>query len=239
MSGRRLPFALCIGFALLGAVLLIAGPDSDTRVVGAISILFFGVGGLALALPLLSREGAAAVKIVDVGSERGFLLPVARAKQLVLVAAAGGMTAAGVLIALSASLIVGLVCAITFGAFLAIGLVQLGGARGLALTPTRVRLLGWGDAELDWDAVEGAGVITLSRSRILGISATDPRRVRRRGWRVVSAINRRLAIADLVLPADQLAGDAERAADLVNTYLRDPFRRARIGEPDELRRVSG
>jgi hypothetical protein len=238
VTGPKPPLAICAAFAVAGAVLAIAG-DAEARIAGVIAMLFFGVGGLALTLPLIDRHGRAAVRIVDLEGERAFLLPVARAKQLILLAAAGGLTAAGVLIAIAGSLVIGLLCAVAFGAFLVIGIAQVGGSRGLALTPTRVRLLGWGDAELDWDAVEGASVFSMSRSRILGISATDPRHVRRQGWRLVARVNRGLGTADLVLPADQLAGDPERAADLVNTYRLDPSRRARIGQPAELQRVTG
>jgi hypothetical protein len=148
------------------------------------------------------------------------------------------MAAAGVLIALSGGVIVGVLCAVVFGVFAALGLSRLAGPRGLALTPTRVVVLGNnGRAELDWDDVASFGLIRMARNRMLGITATAPEQVRRGhgGW--AARFDRSLTSSDLLLPADQLTGQPEQAQHALARYFDDPALRRAIGTTDELARL--
>ena len=154
MHGRRFPFAICMVFTLLGVLLLAAG-SGEARVTGATSVLFFGVGSLALALPLATRRGAGTVELADVGSERGILLPAARAKQLMIIAACAGIAAACALLwAMTPDAAwIGIGGLVFFGGLGLWRLALLPRRHGLALTPTRLKLLGWGEPELDWDDI--------------------------------------------------------------------------------------
>src|SRR3954453_22451783 len=106
MHGRRLPLVLSAGFGLLGLAMVILG-DAETRLIGLTTLLFFGIGGLGLAAPLLTHRREGTVRLTDVGFERGFLFPISRLKQGVATLAALGMASAGVLLAVSGSLLIG------------------------------------------------------------------------------------------------------------------------------------
>jgi hypothetical protein len=235
MKGRRLPFAICLAFAAVGLAMIVFG-DAPTRVAGASSLLFFGGGSLALAMPLLTRRGEGAVRLTEVGIERGFLFPLSRAKQLLVVIAAFGMAAAGVLIALAGGVIAGLLCAIVFGTFALVGVSRLFGERGIAITPTRVVVTANSRAEVAWEDVAYFGILRQSRSRMLGVKVSDPQRIERRNG-PLARFNRTLVPVDIVIAADQLAADPEVVLQALVAYLDVPERRRHIGTPDELARV--
>jgi hypothetical protein len=230
VKGRRLPFAISIVLTLLGVFLLIIGP-ADARVGGAIVVLFFGVGSLGLMTPLASRRGAETVELVDVGPERGFLLPISRRKQLMTIAASAGMGTSWVLLAaLTGAIWIGVIGVLLFGSVALYGLTKLRGVRGIALTPTRVKLLGWGDPELDWDALLLVEVYRQGYNRMFGLTVRDGASVR--GQR--RSLLRRFRRNDVAFPAELLATDPEYAFYTVMAYLDDPERRARLGTQDEL-----
>src|SRR3954447_6719794 len=99
---------------------------------GAMLVLFFGAGGLALALPLLTRHGEEAVHVADVGFERGFLFPYSRAKQGLSLVALVGMTAGSALLAVVGAVLIGVLCAALFGTVAVLSLVRLRRREGLA-----------------------------------------------------------------------------------------------------------
>ena len=234
VKGRRSPLAICLGFALVGLVLVVSGAYAG----GAICVLFFGVGGLALATPVFTRHDKSTVRIAEIGHEQGFLFPFSRAKQSVTLVATLGMAAAGVVIALSGGVIIGVLCAVVFGGFGALGAKSLAGVRGLGITPTRVVVMAaTGGGELDWDDVADAALVRMSRNRMLSINATAPEHVRRAGSDRLAGLNRRLGAGDLVLPADQLAGEPEQAVRALARYFDQPEARAEIGTPQELARL--
>jgi hypothetical protein len=236
VTGRRFPLAICVGFALIGVYLLIIGP-TDARVLGTIMVLFFGVGSLSLASPLATRRGAGTVEIADVGTERGFLLPVARRKAVMTIAACSGIAVAALLFwaMVPAAWWIGIGGLALFGGLAAWRLTLLPRRQGLALTPTRVKLLGWGDPELDWDDITAAFLFEQSRNVMLGIGATDPARVRRKRPKgLLTRLNRTLTGSDMVVPTGELAGSPQHALEMVQTYQRNPARRARLGTADEL-----
>jgi hypothetical protein len=236
MSGRRFPFAICVAFALIGVVLIIIGP-ADARVLGAIMLLFFGVGSLSLASPLVTRRGAGTVAIAEVGTERGFLLPVARLKAVMTIAACTGIAAAALLFwaLVPAAWWIGIPGLTFFGGLALWRIALLPGRRGLALTPTRVKLLGWGDPELDWDDIRTVFLFEQSRNVMLGIRATEPGRVRRRRPNnMLVRWNRKFTGSDIAVPTGEFAGSPQHALEMLLTYKRDPARRGRLGTQDEL-----
>lgn len=214
----RKALIICAAFTVIGVVLLF---DADSRLVGLMSILIFGVGGLALAAPVLTR-GAAAPRAAELGSERGVLFPVGRTKQLLAFVACLGFVAGCALIIATGAVVIGLLGVVTFGTFALLALSGLFRARGLVLTPTRVAVLGLGRAEVPWDEIAGVGVFAQGPNRFFGIEAVDPSRIARGP---LSRLNRRFVPADLVLPAD----DPEALVRTVVTYLDEPERRAELG----------
>ena len=235
MRSRWFPFAICMGFALIGLVLLVVGGPQDTRAIGLMSLLFFGGGGLALATPLLSRQGPGTVRLTTVDDERGLLLPTARRKQALQIVAAAGMAAACVVISAAGASIWAAIAGGGFFGLVALVLAATSrGHRGLALTPTRVKLLGWGDPELDWEAILHASLYWEGRTQMLGIAAKEPGAVRRRRGRRTARLSRKLSAFDIIVAVEQLSGTPEHALDTLETYLDDPARRARLGTPEEL-----
>ena len=178
MKRHALRLIGCGVFVALGVPMIVFG-TGETRLIGAMSVLFFGGGGLALLLPLLSRGGGAAVRIVDVGAERGFLFGLGRAKRVVVIVAAAGVTAASGLLIAYGYMIVGAAGAVVFGAFMLYAVLTMGREHGLAMTPTRVVVPGAGGGELAWDAVAGVGFVEHARALYIGIDATDETLVRR------------------------------------------------------------
>jgi hypothetical protein len=230
VRGRRLPFAISIVFTLLGLVLLILG-TTDARLAGLMIVLFFGVGSLGLMTPLATRRDTDSARLVNVGGERGLLLPIARRKQAMTVLAACGMgSACGLLAGMTGALWIAIAGGGLFGAVALYGLSLVPRERGLALTPTRVKLLGWGDPELDWDAIGQVVLYRQGYNRMLGVIAIDRTLVRRRR----RSLTARLTRFDLALPAELLAGTPEHAWHTVTAYMDDPERRARLGTQDEV-----
>ena len=171
------------------------------------AVLFFGGCVLVLGTPLLSRSGNR-VRIVRDGLESGFLFPLARAKQVVLVVACAGIAVAGVFITLSDSPVIGLACTVFMGGVGVFAFMRLvKGGRGLLLTPTRVAVIFTGRAaKSTWDAIAVVGLFGDASARVLGITAVDLR-----SRRALAQINRAFDPADIVLPAEQLVGDPEHA----------------------------
>jgi hypothetical protein len=236
MYGRRFPFAICVGFALIGVALIIIGP-ADARILGTLTLLFFGVGSLSLASPLVTRRGVTTMEIADVGNERGFLLPVARLKALMTIAACAGIAAAALLFwaIVPDAWWIGISGLVLFGGLAIWRIALLPRRQGLAFTPTGVKLLGWGDPEIDWDDITSAFLFEQSRNVMLGIRATDPACVRRRHSQgLLVRWNRKFTGSDMAVPTGELAGSPQHALETLLTCKREPARRARLGTTDEL-----
>jgi hypothetical protein len=226
---RKGPLAACAVFVALGIVLIATGE----RVVGLMSVLFFGLGGLALLLPLMPRSDGA-VRIIDVGGERAFLFPYGRARRLVVIVAAIGLTAASVLLLILGNAIIGTIGVVVFGGLTVYAALTWGRAHGLALTPTRVALRGAGGGELPWEAVAAVGFLEYARTRQIGIDATDPALVRRSR---LGRLNASLLPVALLVPVDHLATPPEQTLATLVAYLEEPRRRAAIGTEAELARL--
>jgi hypothetical protein len=220
---------LCAGFVVIGLALLVQGP-AHARIAGAVTVLCFGFGGLALALPFLTPRGAASVRLIEFEGEPAFLFALGAAKQAVAALASAGMAGAGVLLVVIGNPL-GLLGTLFFGPVavkLAVGSRRV---RGLVLTRRDVVAIALGRVEIPWPAVRDASVSTVFRARVLTVAARDAGAVR--GGRL-ARFNARLSGADLTLAAEQFAGDPERAAAAVNRYVQDVQARERIGTEPEL-----
>jgi hypothetical protein len=217
-------------FTAVGVAILVFDPEE--RALGWMAVLFFGGCLLVLSTPLLSRSGNR-VRIVSDGLESGFLFPLARAKQMVLVVACAGIAVAGVFITLSGSPVIGLACTVFMGGVGVFALMRLvKGGRGLLLTPTRVAVIFKGRQEVTWDEIESVGLYGDASARTLGITTVNPIP---RG--PLAQLNRAFEPADIVMPAEQLVGDPEHALRMLTMYLEHADRRAAIGTETELARV--
>ena len=232
MNVRWGPMLGSAGFTAIGVAILVFDPEE--RALGWMAVLFFGGCLLVLSTPLLSRSGNR-VRIVSDGVESGFLFPLARAKQVVLVVACAGIAVAGVFITLSGSPVIGLACTIFMGGVGVFAFMRLiKGGRGLLLTPTRVAVIFKGRQELTWDAIAMVALYGDASARVLGITAVDPSQIPRGA---LAQLNRAFEPADIVMPAEQLVGDPEHALQTLTMYLEHPDRRAAIGTEAELARV--
>lgn len=229
MNDRRLALILG-GFVVVGLVLLAFGEDAEARVAGAISVLFFGGGGLAVfGLPLLERRGPAAPRIVEVGGEPAIVFGLSRGRQWLVLVAALLVTTACVVIALAGGTVIGIVGAVVFGAFTLLAVRGLLTPRGLALSPAGITALGYGQGRVAWDDVERVGVLREGPLQLVGIDAARVQRGAFGRW------NRRFSSTDLAVPAD----DAEAVVAALITYLEQPERRLALGTEQELARLSG
>ena len=220
--------------AFVAISLAILAFDEESRAIGWMGLLFFGGCLLVLGTPLLSRSGNR-VRIVRDGLESGFLFPLARTKQIVLVVACAGIAVAGVFITLSDSPVIGLACTVFMGGVGVFALMRLvKGGRGLLLTPTRVAVIVNGRRELTWDEIAMVALYGDASARVLGITAVDPGRIERG---TLAQLNRAFEPADIVMPAEQLVGDPEHALQTLTMYLEHADRRAAIGTETELARV--
>jgi hypothetical protein len=229
VKGNRLPLIVCLLFTAAGVFLLAAGET----VVGLMCLLFFGFGAVVLALPLLNRRGGDAVRPTSFDGEPALLFAISRLKQGVIVVAAFGMAAAGVLIAVAGNPIVGGLGAVVFGGFGVIALVTLRGERGLILTPRRLVARYNGHAEMAWEDLTSVAVVQFSRAPIL---ALDGHAVYKRGgW--LARLNHRLLPVAIALPADNFVADPDDIVAIVAAYREDEARRALIGRPEEHARL--
>jgi hypothetical protein len=204
---------LCLAFTAAGVWAIAEG----AWVVGLTSVLFFGVGGTVLALPLIEPPERPVTRAISLDGEPAKLFVLGKGRQLVTAVAATGMGVAGLLLVVSGNPL-GLLGLF----FLIIAVSQftgIGRARGLALTPTRVAQLVNGRVEIPWEAVGWVAVSSMSRTRVLAVGASDKGAVRRRGF---ARINRGFTSAEITIAAHQFAGSAEAIADEVLRWRDDP-----------------
>lgn len=221
MLGRKKNLAGCIAFVVLGLLFLVVGPDRQTHLVGLLCVLFFGGCGLALELMRPSPRGLASPRPVEIGSERGRLFALGRARQAAMLFAQLTIIAGCAVVVLLGQLI-GVIVAVVFGAFAVVPPVRgLLRPRGLALTPTRIVTLGFGQGEVAWDDVEAVGTVQQGPALLLGIDATDVR-----GLSAFASLHRRFLPADIAVPAD----DAEALMRTLVIYLEQPERRPELAQ---------
>jgi hypothetical protein len=228
-------FGLNAAFALLGLLIVILSSGQD-RLIGVACLLFFGIGGFVFLMPLLTRRDQAAVQLTEVDGERAFLFPLARTKLALAVVVIGAMTAGSVLLIPLGEPIWGIICAVVLFPVALYMTLMLRRRQGLALTPTRVVVLGIGAAELPWEAVREVGMHNLGLAHWLWVRATDKSLVRRRGRSPIGRVNESMLGVELMVSADQMVGSPELARNALHFYLGNPASRERIGTEAELAR---
>ena len=218
MDAKALPW-VCGGFTVAGLLLLAFGDDAEGRVAGAVSALFFGGGYLAVFALTRPRGGSPAPRTVMVGDEHGLVFPLGRGRQVALLVASLAVTAASIVLAATSAVVVGVLGAIVFGGFTLLAARGLARPRGLALTPTRIVALGFGQGEVAWDDVRTVGTLRQGPVQLIGIKAVNVRRG------AFGRFNRRFLPADIAVPAE----DVEALVRTVVTYLEQPERRPELG----------
>jgi hypothetical protein len=204
---------LCLAFVACGVWAIVDGAWA----IGLTCVLFFGVGGTVLALPLVAPPDQPQTRTIELDGEPAKLFVLGKVRQLVTAVAATGAGVGSLLLVVAGNPIgfVGLI-------FLVLAVSQLQGigrARGLALTSTRVIQLVNGRVEIPWEAVGWADVVRMSRTQVLVVGASDRSAVRRRGF---ARINRAFLNADITIAAHQFAGSAEDIAGEVMRWRDDP-----------------
>jgi hypothetical protein len=204
---------LCLAFVAGGVWAISDGAWA----IGLTCVLFFGVGGIVLALPLVAPPDRPQTRTIELDGEPAKLFVLGKVRQLVTAVAATGAGVGSLLLVVAGNPL-GFLGAI----FLAVGASQfqgLGRARGLALTATRVIQLVNGRVEIPWEAVGWAGVVPMSRTQVLAVGASDKGAVVRRGF---ARINRGFTSAEITIAAHQFAGSAEDIAGEVLRWRDDP-----------------
>jgi len=225
-------FATMLLFSLIGVPLVIIGP-AEERVLGAACFLFFGVSSVAYLMPLFTRRDTRGVHVAELDGERAFMFPAGQAKLTLAIVVLLSMAAGSLLIGLVAEPVIGVIGLVFFGGVALYALLTFRRPRGLALTPTRVIVLGPGAGEVPWNAVSSIEFVNLGVTQYLGVRASD-RSLVRRGW--LGRMNAGMFGVDLLTTADQLILDAELVRNAMNFYLHQPERRTDIGTEAELAR---
>ena len=182
-------------------------------------MLFFGGGYLAVFALTRPHHDRLEPRTVMVGDERGLVFPLARGRQIALLLASLAMTAASIVLATTSAVVIGVIGAIVFGCFTLLAARGLARPRGLALTPTRIVALGFGQGEVAWDDVRAVGTLQQGPVQLIGIEAVNVRRG------AFGRFNRRFLPTDIAVPAT----DADALVRTVVAYLDQPERRAELG----------
>ncbi len=228
-------FATTLLFSLIGIPLLIVGP-AEERLLGLACLLFFGVSSIVWLIPLFTRQDARGVHVTEIEGERAFMFPMGRAKATLAIVVLLAMGAGSALIGIITEPVIVVIGVVTFGGIGLYALVTLTRPRGLALTPTRVVVLGPGAGEVPWDAVTHVEFLHLGITKFLGVRVSDKSRVRRRGRGWLGRMNAGMYGVDLLVAADHLILDADLVRNAMNFYFHQPARRADIGTDTELAR---
>jgi hypothetical protein len=226
-TDREIPW-LWLALMAAGLVAAVVGGEDDARLVGAMSVLIFGALALISFAPRVRRTRG--LRIVD----GGFFLPMSRARVALVLVAALALMVGGVLLAVSGESFWGSAVALIFAGGSYNGFRSLVVPNGLTLTPTGIVVVYNRRAEIAWDDIKRVHLFSEGSVRNLGIDARHIRRPEGNWW---TRLNRRLEMADVVLPISYCAADPDRIADLLMAYRTDPRRRAAIGTQAELARV--
>jgi hypothetical protein len=212
---------ICVAFTALGVALIVAGAP----VAGGACVLFFGLGAVALLPALRRRRDPQPARSIVFDGEPALLFPLGKARQALAGLGSAGLAAASVLLVV-AGIYVGVLGAVFFGPVAVLLLSRINRPHGLVLTPTRVVQDTLYRVEIPWEAVAGAGLVTMSGNEVLAVRALDPAQVRS-GW--FARFNRRFGPAEIMIPALQMSGSPEEALRTLELCLADRGARARLG----------
>jgi hypothetical protein len=212
---------ICVAFTALGVVLIVAGEP----VIGGAAVLFFGLGAVGLLPAVRRRRSPQPARSIVYDGEPALLFPLGKVRQALAGAGAAGLAAASVLLVV-AGIYVGAIGAAFFGPVAVLLLIRINRPHGLVLTPTRVVQDTLYRVEIPWDAVDGAGLVTMSSTQVLAVRAGDPTRVRSGRF---ARFNRRFGPGEIMIPAIQMTGPPEEALRTLELCLAEPRARARLG----------
>jgi len=222
-----------VGFSLIGVVMLVVGPELETRLFGVVSLALFGVGG-GVFLRANRRRGPIE-PVLDVGrtellgvSEPGVELvvkpPVNPVVSFVVVLVlAVGLIAIGASEGAIVALILGVVTFALF-VYMAGAYVRRRGVRArVVLTATGfvfehpVSSLGvrWGD-------VDGLTLFTQNHVLHLGVDAPKEAVIQRDGSTALTGMGRALSGTAIAVPALGLPADPEHLLAALGDYAGDP-----------------
>ena len=111
-----------------------------------------------------------------VGGERGLVFPLGRGRQVALLLASLAVTAASIVLAATSASSSACSARSCSGASRCSRPCGLARPRGLALTPTRIVALGFGQGEVAWDDVRAVGTLQQGPVQLIGIEAVNVRR---------------------------------------------------------------
>ena len=220
-------------FSLLGLLLIVVGPDAETRRTGVMCVLFFGLGSVGyLGAPLLTRRGPGTTRLGRAGAERAFVFPAPRSKRLAQLTGMVGLAGGVVLLYLSAGGWVLAACVVVFVLFLLLSLYRMARPLRLVITPTRVLV---GSSEIRWEAIDDVDLYEMPAGSttvdMVGIDAKDPADIVQPRWMaLILRLGRNLS-------ADSFTGRGEEIVEALKTYKRDARRRRAIGSEEELARL--
>jgi hypothetical protein len=235
--------------SLLGILLLVVGPDAETRRTGVMCLLFFGLGPAGyLGGPLLTRRGPGTVARdrveTSAGSEAAFVFPAPRAKRGAQLIGALGLAGGTALLYITAGGWVLAACVVVFGLFLLLAIYRMVRPVQVVLTPTRVVV---GSVEAPWEAIDDVDLYEIPAGHttvdMVGIDVLDRAELVQPRWMaLIGSIGRRMSAYDVVVGADSFAGSGESVIDALRLYREDADRRRHIGgerELTQLREVLG
>lgn len=252
--GTGLMACLFALFTAAGVVMFFAGEGAE-RMAGLLSILLFGFGGAAYVVTK-RRDPAGALRVATVSWEgkpvRALVLPVRRAKWLMMLLGQLGMGSALVLMGIYAETFArsgrspGFLQVIGYGggAFIlfiaAVSLFNLrSGPPRLALFADGVAMIGGMAASyVPWDAIANVGRYDIAvrgmGQRMAGIRATDPGLIRRpASTRVVMVGSRSMSGWDVTYPETMFDLSADELLLLLGSMWQRPeLRRVAESLPD-------
>jgi hypothetical protein len=211
----------CLAFTALGVLIIVGGEP----VLGGAIVLFFGLGAVSLLPAVRRRRGPGEARSIVYDGEPALLFPLGKGRQALAALGSAGLAAGSALLLVS-GVLVGLLGAVFFGPVAVLLLSRINRPHGLVLTATRVVQDTLYRVEIPWEAVAGAGLVTMSGNEVLAVRALDPAQVRS-GW--FARFNRRFGPAEIMIPALQMSGSPEEALRTLELCLADRGARARLG----------
>jgi hypothetical protein len=165
------------------------------------------------------------IRTIEVDGEPAALIPFRRLTLLFGALVEAAVAAAGLPLVLSGDLGAALwglaLFTLPFGTLAAVTVAGLGRPRGLALTPTRLTLLGLGRIDIPWEALDWVAAPRAGlRPRTLMIRARNRSAIRRAG---LARILSRGAL--VIVPTIRLALPYAEAEALIERWRDDPYAR--------------
>ncbi|MDP9067958.1 MAG: hypothetical protein M3N53_06395 [Actinomycetota bacterium] len=249
--GRRGPW-LALGFVLFtvfGAIMAVTGEGAD-RIWGLITLLFFGVGGVAVYLPKGDEgPGVEVARGSYRGSEQwGLVFRIDQRRQRVRSIGSLGFAIAGGLMLVFAGEIgeegtryspvllrvVGGLMLAFFGPLGALAVFRWRARPRVVLLEDGVLMdQGHNVTFVPWDALEDVGVISIYGNDMLGMLVGDRGQVEANVFaRLLLPLNRAISRVDMAYPVDTFVADPRLVVDAMRHYLAHPEERPRLSSGD-------